>query len=415
MLAKDEPVASEATASEGELKQISVLFADVVGSTALIEGLDPEEASTRLAPAIDAMKDAVRRFEGSVVRVQGDGIMALFGAPTPQEDHAVRACCAALAMQAAVKALPNRSLPVRVGIHSGEVLAHTVATDFSTDFDASGVTVHIANRLEALAPESCIAISAATLRRSRAFVTTTLFGQHTVRGLSAPLEVFLLTALRHGPTSERFKSERERSDFVGREGELVLLERGLERAAEAEGCAIGFVAEAGVGKSRLCFEFAERCRARGVIVLEGRALAHSRATPYVPVIDVLKDYCRILPDDTPEQAREKVAQRLLSVNPQLENEQSLMLEFLGLAEVPANPKIDPAARRERLVNLFRHLIRAAGTEETAVIVLEDLHFMDSGSESLIEVFGRSLARHQASAGGELPARLRRALDARRLL
>src|SRR5262249_20181043 len=161
-----------------------------------IESLDPEEATGRLAPAIDAMKEAVRRFEGSVVRVQGDGVMALFGAPNPQEDHAVRACCAALAMQAALKAVPGGALQVRVGIHSGEVLAHTVATDFSTDFDASGITVHIANRLEGLAPEGSIALSAATLRAARAFVATTSFGHHAIRGLSAPLEVFLLTGLR---------------------------------------------------------------------------------------------------------------------------------------------------------------------------------------------------------------------------
>jgi adenylate cyclase len=292
--------------SEGELKQITVLFADVAGSTGLTESLDPEEASGRLAPALDAMKEAVRRFEGSVVRVQGDGIMAFFGAPNPQEDHAVRACCAALAMQAAVKALREASPQVRVGIHSGEVLARTVETDFSTDFDASGITVHIANRLESLAPEGGIVISTATLGRARAFVATTSLGHHAIRGLSAPMEVFLLTALRHGATSERFSSERERSEFLGRDDELALLDRGLARAARGEGYAVGLVAEAGVGKSRLCFEFAECCRARGVVVLEGRALAHSRATPYVPVIDIVRSYCKVTADDTPQRAREKV-------------------------------------------------------------------------------------------------------------
>src|SRR5215470_2395175 len=147
---------------EGELKQITILFSDVAGSTSAIEELTPEEAGRRLAPAVEAMKAAVRRFEGSVVRVQGDGIMALFGTPQPQEDHAVRACCAALAMQVAVKELGDAGLPVRVGIHTGEVLARTVSTDFSTDFDVTGVTVHIANRLESLAADRTIVISAAT-------------------------------------------------------------------------------------------------------------------------------------------------------------------------------------------------------------------------------------------------------------
>ena len=162
--------------TDGELKQITVLFADVSGSTSLIEGLDPEEAGHRLAPAIEAMKEAVRRFEGSVVRVAGDGIMALFGAPNPQEDHAVRGCCAALAMQAAAKALPEGSMPIRVGLHSGEVLARTVATDFSTDFDVAGITVHIASRLESLAPDGGIVLSGATLRGARKFVSVDPMG-----------------------------------------------------------------------------------------------------------------------------------------------------------------------------------------------------------------------------------------------
>ena len=146
------------------------------------------------------------------------------------------------------------------------------------------------------------------------------------------MDVFLLTALRHSPTSERFSSERERSEFLGRDDELALLDRGLARAAQGEGYAVGLVAEAGVGKSRLCFEFAERCRTRGTVVLEGRALAHSRATPFVPVIDIVKSYCKITHDDLLELAREKVAARLASVDPELEVELPLMLDFLGLAE-----------------------------------------------------------------------------------
>ncbi|MDP1748728.1 MAG: adenylate/guanylate cyclase domain-containing protein, partial [Reyranella sp.] len=201
----------------------------------MIERLDPEEAAKRLAPALGAMQEAVHRFEGSVVKVQGDGIMALFGAPNPQEDHAVRACCAGLAMQASIKALPGGKLPIRVGIHSGEVLARTVATDFSTDFDATGITVHIASRLESLAPLGGIAISPTTLRGARQFVSVESMGQREIRGMSAPLEVFLLTGLRRGPTSQRFSLERERSGFVGRGVELALLERNLERAAEGDG------------------------------------------------------------------------------------------------------------------------------------------------------------------------------------
>ena len=175
-LAAKQPT-GKAPASDGELKQITVLFADVFGSTELIEQLDPEEAARRLAPAIEAMQEAVRRFEGSVVKVQGDGVMALFGAPTP----AGGSCGARLLRgprhagvgQGACRA---SALPIRVGIHSGEVLARTVATDFSTDFDATGITVHIASRLEGLAPLGGIAISPATLRGARQFVSVESMG-----------------------------------------------------------------------------------------------------------------------------------------------------------------------------------------------------------------------------------------------
>lgn len=371
---------------EGELKQITILFADVADSTGTIEGLSPEDAGRRLAPAVEAMKEAVHRFEGSVVQVQGDGIMALFGAPQPQEDHAVRACCAGLAMQAAVRDLGAASLPVRVGIHTGEVLARTLSTDFSTVFDVTGVAVHIASRLESVAPNGGIAISATTLRNARQFVLAESLGRHAVRGLSAPLEVFLLTGLRRGPAGARFAHEFDRSDFVGREMELALLERALERAAEGEGCVVGLVADAGVGKSRLCFEFAERCRAKGVRVIEGCAVAHSRATPFLPAIELLKSYFELAPEDSDERARQRIEERMRAMDPAFDADLPLLFDFLGIAAPDAaRPPTDAMARRERLKELFRKLIRTAGSEACAVLLIEDLHWMDSGSESLMEV------------------------------
>ena len=377
--------------ADGELKHITVLFADVSGSTELIESLNPEQAAQRLSPAIDAMQEAVRRFEGSVVRVQGDGIMAFFGAPKPQEDHAVRACCAALALHSAIKGLPGEPLPVRVGIHSGEVLARTVATDFSTDFDAAGVTVHIANRLESLAPVGGTIVSAATRSAARQFISVDNLGTRPIRGLSVPMEIFLLTGLRRGPTSQRFSIEETRSDFIGRERELEFLTRSLERAADGDGCAVGIVAEAGVGKSRLCFEFAQRCRTRGIRVLEGRALAHGRATPFEPMIDFVNSIFDIVPNETPERAREKIAAGLERLDPSFVADLPLLFDFLGLADAgQPREKSDPSTRRERLNNFFRRFVRLAGRETTAVILLEDLHFMDSGSESLIEVLADAL-------------------------
>lgn len=379
-------------ASDAELKHITVLFADVVGSTELIEKLDPEAAAKRLAPAIEAMQEAVHRFEGSVVRVQGDGIMAVFGAPNAQEDHAVRACCAALALQASIRGLPGEPLPARVGVNSGEVLARTIATSFSTDFDAAGVTVHVASRLESLAPAGGVVLSASTLGAARQFISVEALGARTIRGLSSPMEVFLLTGLRRGAMSQRFSSEDTRSAFVGREREMALLERALERAAEGEGCAVGLVADAGVGKSRLCFEFAEQCRARGIRVLEGRALAHSRATPFEPVIDAVRAFFEVGADDEPAEAREKIAAACRQLDSGLADDLPLIVDFLGLADASQpRPGIEPAARRERLHGFFRRLVRLASRHQPAVLLVEDLHFLDSGSDSILEVVADALA------------------------
>ena len=379
------------TPAQAELKQITVFFADIAGSTQLIESLDPEEAVKRLAPGIAAMEEAVRRFEGSVVRVQGDGIMAVFGTPNPQEDHAVRACCAGLALQEAIRALPGEPLTIRAGIHSGEVLARTIATSFSTDFDAGGVTVHVASRLESLAPPNGIVVSPATLRAARQFISVESMGPRDIRGLSAPMEVFLLSGLRRGAMSPRVSSESTRSRFLGRDRELDLLKRALERASDGGGCAIGIVADAGVGKSRLCFEFAEHCRNQDIRVLEARALAHSRATPFEPVIDVVKAVFEITPDDTPDEARQKIAGVCDRLDAGLVADVPLIADFIGLAggDMPRE-KIDPATRRERLNGFFRRLMRAASRDRAIVLLVEDLHFLDSGSESILEVLADSL-------------------------
>ncbi|MCA0302561.1 MAG: AAA family ATPase [Proteobacteria bacterium] len=386
-----EAPAPPAAPVQAELKQITVFFADIAGSTQLIESLNPEEAVKRLAPGIAAMEEAVRRFEGSVVRVQGDGIMAVFGTPNPQEDHAVRACCAGLALQDAIRALPGAPLTIRAGIHSGEVLARTIATSFSTDFDAGGVTVHVASRLESLAPPNGIVVSPSTLRAARQFISVESLGRKEIRGLSVPMEIFQLTGLRRGAMSQRFSSESTRTRFLGRDREIELLKRALERASDGDGCAVGIVADAGVGKSRLCFEFAEHCRTQGVRVLEARALAHSRATPFEPVIDVVKAVFEISADDTPAEARDKIADLCSRLDPELSADLPLIADFLGLADgAGAREKIDPATRRERLNGFFRRLMRSASRDQSLVLLVEDLHFLDTGSESILEVLADSL-------------------------
>ncbi len=373
------------SATEGERRLVTVLFADLTGSTALIESLDPEEAISRLTPAIAAMREAVHRFEGSVIKVQGDGVMALFGAPTPQEDHAVRACCAALAIQVAVHALGDASIAARVGLHSGEVLARNISNDLSTDYDAVGITVHIAARMEQMAERGTVLMTAATWAAAQNFIEAAPLGRQPVKGLTAPLAVYRLIGLRRGPASQRFRGERGLSHFIGRGAEQAVLQRALVVAAVGEARVIGVVGDAGVGKSRLCHEFAESCRHGGVRILEARALSHTASTPFEPVIDLLRDYFRIAAEDAPAVAREKIALRLRGREAGAEEDIALMSDFLGVRDLASTgARVDPMARRDRLIDAVRRLVRAGASEAAIVILIEDLHWLDSGSADFLD-------------------------------
>src|SRR3954469_21064753 len=188
---------------EGERKQITVLFADIKGSTTLIEDLDPEDAELRLRPALDAMINSVHRYEGTINRVQGDGIMALFGAPLAHEDNAVRAAYAALDMQKAVRAVCDDDIAIRVGLHSGEVLVRAVNNDLSVDYDAIGPTVHLAARMEQMAPPGAIYCTANVMRVAKGFIEGVSLGEAPVKGMRHPIELFQVV----GHTSARTRWE----------------------------------------------------------------------------------------------------------------------------------------------------------------------------------------------------------------
>jgi class 3 adenylate cyclase/tetratricopeptide (TPR) repeat protein len=386
------------SAIEGERKQVTVLFADLKGSMELLAERDPEEARKLLDPVVNHMTEAVHHYEGTVNQVAGDGIMALFGAPVTHEDHAVRACYAALRMQERVKRYAadvfhadGVNIQIRVGLNSGEVVVGTIGSDLRMDYTAVGRTSHLAARMEQLAIPGSILLAPSTLKLAESFVTAKPLGPVPVKGLAEPLEVYELTGV--GSVNTRFQSVAQRGlvCLVGRDVELARLERGLERASAGKDCVIGVVAEAGIGKSRLCFEFAERCRARAVPVLAARAVAHSRATPYLPVINAVKVYCGIALDDTSELARAKVNQRLNRIDFGFEGAVPLLFDFLGIAEPGSErPLLDPDTRRERLNSMFHPLIRAAALHRPGsgpgVMLLEDLHWADPGSESILEVF-----------------------------
>jgi class 3 adenylate cyclase len=313
-----EKILTGKTSLEGERKVVTVLFADIKDSTELIRDLDPEEAQRLLDPALHHMMDAVHRFEGTVNQVLGDGIMSIFGAPLSLEDHAARACYAALAMQAAmrdyteeVRRKQGLELRIRIGLNSGEVVVRTIGNDLHMDYSAVGQTTHLAARMEQLASPGSIRLSAATLRLVEGLVQVNDLGPIPVKGMDEPVVVYELT----GASSVRRRLQaavaRGLTKFVGRDTEIDALNQALEQSGSGHGQIVAAVGLAGVGKSRLCYEFVHSHRTQGWLVLESASVSYGKATPYFPVIDLLKRYTHVEDGDDARTIRAKMTGQIL--------------------------------------------------------------------------------------------------------
>ena len=331
---------------EGERKQVTVLFADIKDSTELIRDLDPEAAQQLLDPAIHRMMDAVHRFEGTVNQVLGDGIMALFGAPIAHEDHALRACYAALAMQAAlqdhtetVRRQHGLELRVRVGLNAGEVVVRAIGNDLHMDYSAVGQTTHLAARMEQLATPGSIRLTAATLRLVEGLVRVTALGPIPVKGLPEPVEVFELLGASGSRRRLQAAAARGLTRFVGRQRECDAIHQALERAGASHGQAVALVGEAGVDKSRLVYEVVHSHHIQGWRVLESASVSYGKATPYFPVIDLLRRYCHVDDGDDTRTMRAKVTGQVLTLDEALQETLPALLALLD-----ALPADSPFAR-----------------------------------------------------------------------
>jgi len=393
-----ERILQSLSAIEGERKQVTVLFADVKGSLELIEDSDPEQAHALLDSAIGTMMDAVHRYEGTVNKVLGDGIMALFGAPLAHEDHAVRACYAALAMQAAmgrgaeeVRRRYGVELQIRVGVNSGEVVVRAIRNDLTMDYDAIGQTTHLAGRMEQLAIPGSIRLTGDTLRLAEGLIEVRSLGPVPVKGLESPVDIFELTGAT--PTRTRFQAvvARGLTHFVGRQIELEVLNRARTRAGEGQGQVIAAVGEPGVGKSRLFYEFIHSQRTEGWLTLESGSVSYGKATAYLPVIDLFKSYFRIETHDDVRGIREKVTGKLLTLD---EGLKPILAPLLALLDVPAEDvaweALDPPQRRRRTLEATRSLLLRESRVQPLILVFEDLHWIDSETQSFLDSLVESL-------------------------
>src|SRR5438128_4665428 len=379
-----EKILTSRTALEGERKQVTVLFGDLKGSTELIRGLDPEAAQQLLDPAIHLMMDAVHRFEGTVNQVLGDGIMALFGAPIAHEDHALRACYAALAMQAtmqptteAVRRTRGLELRMRVGLNSGEVVVRVIGNDLHMDYSAVGETTHLAARMEQIATPGTIRLPTATLRLVEGLVQVTALGPIPVKGLSDPVEVFELTGA--SPLRRRLQAAAARglTRFVGRQPEFEAVRQARERAGAGHGQVVAVVGEAGVGKSRLVYECVHAQDPQGWRVLESASVSYGKATPYFPVIDLLKRYAQIEEHDDPRTIRAKVTGHVLTLDESLHDTLPALLALLeALPHDSPFHTLEPPQRRYRTLTALKQVVLRESQVQPLVLVFEDLHWID---------------------------------------
>jgi class 3 adenylate cyclase/tetratricopeptide (TPR) repeat protein len=369
--------------ADAELKQATVLFADIVSSTELVAVLEPEEAMRRLHPAVVAMVEAVQRFDGTIARTLGDGLMAVFGAPRAHEGHAALACQTALAMQEEVFRRCDGML-IRVGMHSGEVLtAQDESSARAGERALHGLTIHVASRIASIAAPGTICLTEDCFRLAREYVETESLGPQLLKGIAAPVTVHRLIGAKPAAPGTGFRGVALAA-LRGREIEMERLRRALARVEDGHARVVGVTAAPGTGKSRLCYEFTQWCRGRRVPVFEARAQLYGHATPLQPVLELLRAwFFGLAPHDDEPTTRDRIARKIEEAGAGFEIDLPLLYEFFGVLPEALPPSgLNPAARRSRLLDIVRHLVRH-GAATTRVVLIEDLHWLDEASKEFV--------------------------------
>ncbi|HLB78719.1 MAG TPA: adenylate/guanylate cyclase domain-containing protein, partial [Candidatus Dormibacteraeota bacterium] len=386
-------------APDGERKTITALFADIKGSMALLEDLDPEAARRIIDPALQRMMAAVHRYEGYVAQSLGDGIFALFGAPIAHEDHAQRACYAALRMQEdltryaeGLRRDHGLTLEMRVGLNTGEVVVRSIRTDdLHTDYVPIGHATGLAARLQSLAPGGAIVVSERTYKLTEGYFAFTPLGAAQIKGVSAPVSLYEVAGV--GPLRTRLEVAVRRGlvRFVGRQRELEQLERAWEQARGGRGQIVAVMGEAGLGKSRLCYEFKVRAAPAGLL-LETFSVSHGKAYPYLPLIALLQHYFQLAPQDDGQRRREQVTGKVLTLDRRLEEALPYVLALLGDAEATAAlAQMNPQLKRQRTFDAITQVLLRESLKQPLLLLIEDLHWLDRETEAWLHLLSERLA------------------------
>ena len=379
---------------EGERKQVTVMFCDMERYSQLSERLGPEEAYGIMDQVYELLIHKVHDYEGTVNEMTGDGIMALFGAPIALEDAPQRAIRSAYSIHREMASFSEKikqerggmpPIRMRIGIHTGPVVVGTLGNDLRVEFKAVGDTVNFASRMEGLAEPGAIYVSEETFRLAEGFFRFEALGERYVKGKEGLVKVYRVIAPSTRRTRFDVSAERGLTPFVGRERELELLLDGFERAKTGRGQAFSIVAEAGVGKSRLLYEFRKAVANEDVTFLEGKCLSYSRGVTYHPVIDVLKSNFDVRENDRDSEIRQKVKRQLKILGADEASTLPYLLELLsvkdsGIDKIPMSPE----GRKDRIMEAVKRITLKGSEIRPLIVATEDLHWIDRSSEDYLK-------------------------------
>jgi class 3 adenylate cyclase len=389
-----EKILSQKDRIEGERKQVTVMFADMERFTSLSERLGPEEAYTIMDQVYEILIHKVHDYEGTVNEMTGDGIMALFGAPIALEDAPQRAIRSAYAIHREIARFNDRmkqekeglsQLKMRIGIHTGPVVVGTLGNDLRVEFKAVGDTVNLASRMEGLAEPAATYVSDETFKLTEGFFRFEALGAKEIKGKEEPVNVFRVIAPSTRRTRFDVSAERGLTPFVGRERELELLLDGFDRSKAGRGQAFSIVAEAGVGKSRLLYEFRKAVANEDVIFQEGKCLSYSQGVAYHPIIDIVKSNSDIKEGDEDSEIREKLKRGLSIIGVDEASTLPYFLELLGVKDSGIDKRaLSPDARKMRIIETLIRSNITASQIRPLIMAIEDLHWSDKSSEDVLK-------------------------------
>jgi class 3 adenylate cyclase len=396
-----EKILSQRDRIEGERKQVTVMFCDMEGFTQLSERLGPEEAYTIMDKIYEILIHKVHDYEGTVNEFTGDGIMALFGAPIALEDAPQRAIRSAYAIHREMTKYSEKikqekekipPIKMRIGIHTGPVVVGTLGNDLRVEFKAVGDTVNLASRMEGLAEPGSTYVTDEMYKLTEGLFRCESLGEHAIKGKEGTVKAYRVIAPSTRRTRFDVSAERGLTPFVGREREFELLLDGFERTKEGRGQAFSITAEAGVGKSRLLYEFRKAVANEDVTFMEGKCLSYSRGVAYHPVIDILKSNFDIIEGDGDFEIREKLKRGLKILGADEASTLPYLLELLSVKDSGVDTKtLSPEARKDRIIEALNRNVIKASEIRPLIMAVEDLHWIDKSSEDYLKALLDSIA------------------------